>query len=340
MIRARADVEVAGGDRAQRAWWVEAVGLGVVGVVEEVGRRSRRGRSRRRPRASGGARRAGRGRRRPRARRTRARSWSTASGGRCGSTAFSDRGAGRRRASRRALGREDRGPRTSRARVPVAPMARTARAPRRLVAGPVGCERAPVVDFDAMAPKIYTRTGDDGTTGLLYGGRVGKDTPGPDAYGAVDEAVSALGLARAEAERGSRARRAADPPPARAVRGRRRARDRAREPRASSRRACRSSTAEMVDALEPLIDDITDALRRPDRVRAPRREPRRRRARPRPHGRAARRAPRGGRRARTAGSPTSQVVPYLNRLADLVYTLARWQEGTFRPVRTESTDPT
>ena len=38
----------------------------------------------------------------------------------------------------------------------------------------------------------------------------------------------------------------------------------------------------------------------------------------------------------------SQVVPYLNRLADLVYTLARWQEGQFRPVRTpipESTHP-
>jgi cob(I)alamin adenosyltransferase len=30
----------------------------------------------------------------------------------------------------------------------------------------------------------------------------------------------------------------------------------------------------------------------------------------------------------------SFVVPYLNRLADLVYTLARWQEGTFRAVRT------
>ena len=29
----------------------------------------------------------------------------------------------------------------------------------------------------------------------------------------------------------------------------------------------------------------------------------------------------------------SQVVPYLNRLADLVYTLARWQEGHFRAVR-------
>ena len=37
----------------------------------------------------------------------------------------------------------------------------------------------------------------------------------------------------------------------------------------------------------------------------------------------------------TAGSADSQVVPYLNRLADLVYTLARWQEGTFRPVRAD-----
>ena len=34
-------------------------------------------------------------------------------------------------------------------------------------------------------------------------------------------------------------------------------------------------------------------------------------------------------------NPTSQVVPYLNRLADLVYTLARWQEGRFRAVRTD-----
>jgi cob(I)alamin adenosyltransferase len=51
--------------------------------------------------------------------------------------------------------------------------------------------------------KIYTRKGDDGTTGLWYGGRVRKDDPRPEAYGAVDEAASALGVARAAAERGS-----------------------------------------------------------------------------------------------------------------------------------------
>ncbi|MGH2698463.1 MAG: cob(I)yrinic acid a,c-diamide adenosyltransferase [Actinomycetota bacterium] len=45
--------------------------------------------------------------------------------------------------------------------------------------------------------KIYTKKGDDGTTGLLYGGRVPKDDIRTDAYGTVDETVSALGIARA-----------------------------------------------------------------------------------------------------------------------------------------------
>ena len=48
--------------------------------------------------------------------------------------------------------------------------------------------------------KIYTRKGDDGTTGLWYGGRVQKFAGRPEAYGSVDEAASALGLARAAAE--------------------------------------------------------------------------------------------------------------------------------------------
>ena len=47
--------------------------------------------------------------------------------------------------------------------------------------------------------KIYTRKGDDGTTGLWYGGRVPKSDGRPEAYGAVDEAASALGLARVAA---------------------------------------------------------------------------------------------------------------------------------------------
>jgi cob(I)alamin adenosyltransferase len=42
--------------------------------------------------------------------------------------------------------------------------------------------------------KIYTRTGDDGTTGLGDGSRVAKDSARVEAYGTVDEANSSIGL--------------------------------------------------------------------------------------------------------------------------------------------------
>jgi cob(I)alamin adenosyltransferase len=45
--------------------------------------------------------------------------------------------------------------------------------------------------------KIYTRTGDQGETGLFGGGRAAKDDPRVAAYGDVDELNSALGVARA-----------------------------------------------------------------------------------------------------------------------------------------------
>ncbi len=45
---------------------------------------------------------------------------------------------------------------------------------------------------------VATTKGDDGTTGLLYGGaRIGKDDPRTEAYGTIDEAIAALGMARA-----------------------------------------------------------------------------------------------------------------------------------------------
>ena len=47
--------------------------------------------------------------------------------------------------------------------------------------------------------KVYTRKGDDGTTGLFHGGRVAKDSPRPTAYGDVDELQAFLGRARAAA---------------------------------------------------------------------------------------------------------------------------------------------
>jgi cob(I)alamin adenosyltransferase len=49
--------------------------------------------------------------------------------------------------------------------------------------------------------KLYTRSGDDGTTGLFGGQRVGKDHPRIAAYGTVDELNAALGLAAAELSR-------------------------------------------------------------------------------------------------------------------------------------------
>ena len=42
--------------------------------------------------------------------------------------------------------------------------------------------------------KIYTRTGDNGSTGLTDGSRVAKHSPRPQAYGSVDELNSSLGL--------------------------------------------------------------------------------------------------------------------------------------------------
>ena len=50
--------------------------------------------------------------------------------------------------------------------------------------------------------KIYTRTGDDGTTGLVDGSRVSKDGRRMEAIGAVDEANSAIGLAAVALDKG------------------------------------------------------------------------------------------------------------------------------------------
>ena len=51
--------------------------------------------------------------------------------------------------------------------------------------------------------KIYTRTGDDGTTSLVGGGRVSKHARRPSAFGEVDELNSVLGLARLHCKNGA-----------------------------------------------------------------------------------------------------------------------------------------
>jgi cob(I)alamin adenosyltransferase len=54
------------------------------------------------------------------------------------------------------------------------------------------------------APRIYTRTGDDGTTGLVGGARVAKNSPRIESYGTLDELSSHVGVARAAMRRGGR----------------------------------------------------------------------------------------------------------------------------------------
>ena len=66
--------------------------------------------------------------------------------------------------------------------------------------GGPGASPGPVSDPDPLASSaVVTRRGDDGSTSLLFGGgRIAKDDPRTEAYGTVDEAVAAFGLARAE----------------------------------------------------------------------------------------------------------------------------------------------
>jgi len=180
--------------------------------------------------------------------------------------------------------------------------------------------------------KVYTRTGDDGSTGLFHGGRVAKSAAGPSAYGTIDEAVSALGLARAETAAGSelndlliRLQRELFVAGAELAT----APDRRRllEPGVSR------VTPDMVAALEPIIDDVTARFEPPREFVLPGEN---RVAAALDLARAVvRRAEREGVGAVESGwlEAESSVVPYLNRLADLVYTLARWQEGHFRAVR-------
>ena len=168
--------------------------------------------------------------------------------------------------------------------------------------------------------KVYTKKGDDGTTGLFYGGRVAKDSELPTAYGSVDEAQAVIGLARAHAT------------------------GELDDMLVAILRDLWVLMAELATLpenrgkLEPGATAVTPGHGRP--ARAPHRRPRR-----------ALRAAEGVRRARAAtwrrrGStwpapscagpsgtrcppppPPSLVVPYLNRLSDLLWTMARLRDA-------------
>ena len=171
--------------------------------------------------------------------------------------------------------------------------------------------------------KIYTRKGDDGSTGLLYGGpRVAKNSPVIEANGVVDEAQAVIGLARAEAEPGGEldtllievehdlwvlmAEVATAP-------------DNRRKLTAGKSLV----TPEMVSALEGHIDELNKRFEMPTEFVVP--------------GQnrlsalldVARTVVRRGERlvVTALAEVDSEVGPYLNRLSDLLWTMARWQEG-------------
>ncbi|MEM9565632.1 MAG: cob(I)yrinic acid a,c-diamide adenosyltransferase [Actinomycetota bacterium] len=167
--------------------------------------------------------------------------------------------------------------------------------------------------------KVYTKAGDDGTTGLFYGGRVAKDSPHPVAYGAIDEAQAALGLVRPLNDDEeldqilisicrdlyvAMAELATLP-----------------ENRGKLVAGTTLVTADMVAELERLIDDVSERFTPPTEFVIP-------------GGSAVAAAldyartvvRRAEREVVSLDLDDSQALQYLNRLSDLVWTLARWRE--------------
>jgi cob(I)alamin adenosyltransferase len=135
--------------------------------------------------------------------------------------------------------------------------------------------------------KLYTGKGDDGTTGLFYGGRVPKDDDRPEAYGTVDEAQAAIGLARAATQRGG-------------------------------------ELDEMLTRLNELTDDVGGRFDFPTEFVVPGQHELAARldvART-----VVRRAERAS-VAVVDADDDSHVVPYLNRLSSFLWTAARWTEA-------------
>ena len=180
--------------------------------------------------------------------------------------------------------------------------------------------------------RIYTRKGDTGTTGLLFGGaRVSKADLRTDAYGTTDEAVSALGLARAAIGEGALSELIVRLQRELFVVGAELATH--VEKRQKLTDGVTRVTAEMTTALELEIDALEAKQAMPVEFVIPGESM---------AGAAldlARTSVRRAERRAVAltnegGLPDSQVVPYLNRLADLLFVMARAADGGFRPVRT------
>jgi cob(I)alamin adenosyltransferase len=172
--------------------------------------------------------------------------------------------------------------------------------------------------------KIYTRKGDDGSTGLWYGGRVPKSGGRPEAYGAVDEAGSALGMCRAAA--GDDAELSAD-----ILRLQKElfvaGAELATAPEASGRldEGVSKVTPAMVDALEEVIDRYMERVDLPPKFVIP--GGTELSARLDVARAAVRRAERRVVDLKLAGDlPDETVLRYLNRASDAVYAMARYAD--------------
>jgi cob(I)alamin adenosyltransferase len=177
-------------------------------------------------------------------------------------------------------------------------------------------------------PRIYTKTGDDGTTGLLYGGRVPKDDLLTEAYGTTDEAVAALGVARALAADDTMRDDLLTLQRELFVVGA----DLATNPRERRKLEPEVSlvTQDMVHRLERRIDDLVAIRALPDTFVVPG-------ANPASAAIDVARATvrRAERRVVSLKQAQHQINPevqrYLNRLSDLLFVLARWQAGESEP---------
>lgn len=175
--------------------------------------------------------------------------------------------------------------------------------------------------------RLWTGKGDDGTTGLLYGGRAEKSSPRVEAVGAVDEAQAAIGVARAELAPGSEldgiltgverdlwvlmAELATDS-----------------DHRGKLTPGQSLVTAEMVTGLEATITDVAGRFDLPQEFVVPGQD--RLSALLDLARTVVRRAERA---SQPVLAPGSDALPYLNRLSSLLWTLARWAEGEPLPTR-------
>jgi cob(I)alamin adenosyltransferase len=177
-------------------------------------------------------------------------------------------------------------------------------------------------------PRIYTKTGDDGTTGLLYGGRISKSDLATEAYGTTDEAVAVLGLARALSEDDTMRADLLTLQRELFVVGA----DLATNPKERAKLEPEVSlvTERMVQRLERRIDDLVTARPLPEVFVVPGANPASASID------IARSVVRRAERAVVAMEHAQREVNpelrrYLNRLSDLLFVLARWQAGEAEP---------